>query len=236
MKFISLAIAALATATAYAADSSSVATKATADLKGKAGISAQVEFSQTAKGVSVKLTATGLKSGVLYPYHIHVSPVPADGNCTATGGHLDPAKIKVADKPYKCDAKDPAKTCELGDLASRHGNLTADASGKAAVSYVDSVLAFSGADTILEHSVVIHGADNARLACGNIVVAKAGDVSSAAEESEASSAYLASGAMHQSASKEHNSVANDVEKSTGGASSVAAISGIVALVAAAFAI
>ncbi|KAJ1952574.1 hypothetical protein EC988_003481 [Linderina pennispora] len=226
MKFISFAIAALATATAYAADSS-VPTKATADLKGKAGISAKVEFSQTSKGVNVKLTATGLKTGVQYPYHIHVSPVPYDGNCTATGGHLDPAKIKVADKPYKCDAKDPAKTCELGDLAGRHGNLTADATGAASVTYVDSVLAFSGVDTILEHSVVIHGADNARLACGNIVVAKSG---------EASSELPSSGAMHESASDEGNSIATGVESKTGGASSIAAISGVVALVAATFAI
>ncbi len=50
-------------------------------------------------------------------YHIHVNPVPADGNCTATGGHLDP--YQRGDTPA-CDAKKPA-TCQVGDLSGKYG-------------------------------------------------------------------------------------------------------------------
>ncbi|KAJ1954561.1 Superoxide dismutase, partial [Dipsacomyces acuminosporus] len=89
-------------------------------------ISATIKFTEPKKDcnqVGVELSVKGLKPGVSYPYHIHINPVPANGNCTATGGHFDPYNINVGAKPYKCDPKNPAKTCELGDLAGRHGNI-----------------------------------------------------------------------------------------------------------------
>ncbi|KAJ1940001.1 hypothetical protein FBU59_003938 [Linderina macrospora] len=168
MKLISLAIAALAAASAYAAGDSS-AIMATADLKGTAGISAHFEFSETDAGVSVTVSAKGLAPRQQYPYHIHQKLVPANGDCTATGGHLDPDRINVSGKPYKCDPMSAAETCELGDLSGIHGNMTASNSGTFAAQYEDSLLAFSGTNTILGHSLVIHSASGVRLVCGNIV-------------------------------------------------------------------
>lgn len=53
-------------------------------------------------------------------YHIHEKPVPADGNCTGTGAHLDP--YKRGETPA-CDAKTPQQ-CQTGDLSGKYGNIT----------------------------------------------------------------------------------------------------------------
>ncbi|KAL9114443.1 MAG: hypothetical protein Q9227_001524 [Pyrenula ochraceoflavens] len=55
-----------------------------------------------------------------FVYHIHGMPVPADGNCTATMGHLDPTN---RGEYYPCDVANP-QTCQAGDLAGKHGNIT----------------------------------------------------------------------------------------------------------------
>ena len=42
-------------------------------------------------GVSLQVTLDGFPTeGGPFIYHIHQYQVPADGNCTATGAHLDP--------------------------------------------------------------------------------------------------------------------------------------------------
>ncbi|KAK5115110.1 hypothetical protein LTR62_001807 [Meristemomyces frigidus] len=74
-------------------------------------------------GVSVSVNFTGLPSESLYGpfvYHIHAFPVPADGNCTATIGHLDPTD---RGEYYPCNAAAPA-TCQVGDLEGKHGHIT----------------------------------------------------------------------------------------------------------------
>lgn len=53
-------------------------------------------------------------------YHIHDQPVPADGNCTATAGHLDPY---IRGEIPPCDNTQP-ETCQVGDLTGKHGNVT----------------------------------------------------------------------------------------------------------------
>ena len=55
-------------------------------------------------------------------YHIHVAPVPSNGNCSATGAHLDPY-MRGAIPP--CEVGKP-ETCQVGDLAGKHGNITSD--------------------------------------------------------------------------------------------------------------
>jgi hypothetical protein len=57
---------------------------------------------------------------VIRVYHIHDYPVPADGNCTATGAHVDPF---VRGEAPPCDASAPA-TCQVGDLSGKHGKPT----------------------------------------------------------------------------------------------------------------
>ncbi len=47
-------------------------------------------------------------------------PVPADGNCVATGPHVDPY---VRGEVPPCDNTQP-ETCQVGDLAGKHGNIT----------------------------------------------------------------------------------------------------------------
>jgi Cu/Zn superoxide dismutase len=73
-------------------------------------------------GVAFKVSFAGLPStGGPFMYHIHEKPVPANGNCTATGAHLDP--YKRGEVPI-CDATKP-ETCQTGDLSGKYGNFTA---------------------------------------------------------------------------------------------------------------
>lgn len=104
-----------------------------------------------------------LVTNVLIVYHIHEFPVPTDGNCTGTGGHLDPF---VRGELPPCDSSIPM-TCQVGDLSGKHGNIT-DTSFSA--SYTDvyistepGTMAFAG-----DLSVVVHDSTLARLACMNI--------------------------------------------------------------------
>ena len=53
-------------------------------------------------------------------YHIHGMPVAPDGNCTATMGHLDPTD---RGEYHPCENIAP-ETCQAGDLAGKHGNIT----------------------------------------------------------------------------------------------------------------
>ncbi|KAI8320703.1 Cu,Zn superoxide dismutase-like protein [Martensiomyces pterosporus] len=217
---------------------------AVAALKG-ANVTANFRFSVPTKdteGLKVAIKVKGLKPGVSYPYHIHVNPVPADGNCTATGGHLDPAKVMSADKPYSCDPKNPATTCELGDLAGRHGNITIGANGEFSANYTDSLLSFSGTNSILGHSVVIHAPDNTRLACANITAStKSSDARESSSGDEVSASARASGAAHVSSAGDasdsvHASIATNLDTKKSAASSTAMVSGVVALLAAVFAL
>jgi hypothetical protein len=90
------------------------------------GISGSVNAStsSTSRSVGFVIEIAGLPvTKGPFKYHIHVNPVPTDGNCTGTGGHLDPyERTQVPD----CVAARP-ETCEVGDLSGKHGlvaNLT----------------------------------------------------------------------------------------------------------------
>lgn len=104
-------------------------------------------------------------------YHIHVSPVPEDGNCTATGGHLDP--YNVGD-PYVCPGETGAVTCQVGDLSGKHGAIDTAALGAASymTQYLDYYLS-TVPDTVGffgNRSFVVHDQAGARLNCGNFVL------------------------------------------------------------------
>ncbi|KAJ2797128.1 hypothetical protein H4R20_005302 [Coemansia guatemalensis] len=134
-------------------------------------IEAMFTFTRMADGVGLHLSinATGLDKGAEYPFHIHVDSVPSNGNCTATGGHLDPHGVKAAaGESYKCSKSDILKTCELGDLAGVFGNMVGDKEGNASGDFVATELAFGGDNTILDHSIVIHNSAGDRVACANI--------------------------------------------------------------------
>ena len=55
-------------------------------------------------------------------YHIHDQPVPSDGNCTKTLAHQDPTE---RGEIPPCDPSAP-ETCQVGDLAGKHGNITSN--------------------------------------------------------------------------------------------------------------
>ncbi|SPO06078.1 uncharacterized protein DNG_08767 [Cephalotrichum gorgonifer] len=97
-----------------------------------------------------------------FKYHIHQLPVPASGNCTETGGHLDP--FGRTDDPA-CDEEEP-QTCEVGDLSGKHGPLQGSADD---ISFLDLYTSLNPESRafIGNRSVVIHGDDGTRLACAN---------------------------------------------------------------------
>ncbi|KAK9452459.1 superoxide dismutase [Dipodascopsis uninucleata] len=136
-------------------------------------VSGTVTFSPTANltGVEVEVDVKGLPFGSgPFSYHIHAKPVPSDGNCTGTGGHLDPYNGTT---PFTSGS--PA-AAQVGDLSGKHGSIAAnDTSFKA--SYVDPYISTSEDDEayIGNLSVVFHSSNTSRIACANIT-----EVSSAA--------------------------------------------------------
>ncbi|PGG95959.1 hypothetical protein GX51_08062 [Blastomyces parvus] len=101
-----------------------------------------------------------------FPYHIHVEPVPGDGNCTATLAHLDP--FARGEKP-PCDPTAPA-TCQVGDLSGKHGYIKDVKNGKHfRAQYHDAyVTTFAGPGAFFgNRSVVVHYKNATRINCGN---------------------------------------------------------------------
>ncbi|KAG0269469.1 hypothetical protein DFQ27_003381 [Actinomortierella ambigua] len=166
-----LAIAGLATAQTPAA----APTKGSAHIN-MADIDATISFEKVATGVNVTVTvAKGLTTALQvlpsgFQYHIHEKPVGPNNNCTATGGHQNPTKVNYNTAP--CDPKNLA-SCEVGDLAGKHGNLNGTADGKvASFSYIDTQITFDGDNSIVGRSVVIHN-NVTRIACADIVTGAA---------------------------------------------------------------
>jgi Cu/Zn superoxide dismutase len=97
-----------------------------ATLPAKAGspLAGSIMAVSGAGGTGVKYTVkfSGLPdAGGPFLYHIHEKAVPENGNCTATGAHLDP--YKRGEVP-PCDATKP-ETCQTGDLSGKYGLITA---------------------------------------------------------------------------------------------------------------
>ncbi|KAH7130611.1 superoxide dismutase [Dendryphion nanum] len=114
------------------------------------------------KGVKFSVVLTGLgKEGGPFMYHLHEKPVPADGNCTGTGAHLDP--YKRGEVPL-CDPARP-ETCQTGDLSGKFGNFTGDSS----IEYLDPFSALTPLSNAYfgNLSVVVHFSNKTRIACAN---------------------------------------------------------------------
>ncbi|ODA83931.1 hypothetical protein RJ55_02448 [Drechmeria coniospora] len=117
-------------------------------------------------GVGVKFTVhfeNLPKSGGPFPYHIHVKPV-VGGNCTQTLAHLDP--FERGEKP-PCASSAP-ETCQVGDLAGKHGMVTAD---PFQAEYVDKFVSLKEGDAEFmgNRSFVFHFANTTRITCANFV-------------------------------------------------------------------
>lgn len=101
-----------------------------------------------------------------FAWHIHTLPVPANGNCTATTGHLDPTN---RGELYMCEVAKP-ETCQVGDLAGKHGGKITTAN-TFTTTFVDPYLStvpgtpgfFGGL------GFVLHSMNTTRLTCANFV-------------------------------------------------------------------
>ncbi|KAH8730984.1 superoxide dismutase [Phaeosphaeriaceae sp. PMI808] len=117
-------------------------------------------------GVKFSVSFSGLPAtGGPFIYHIHEKPVPADGNCTGTGAHLDP--YKRGEVPI-CDASKP-ETCQTGDLSGKFGNITTQQWSQEYIDTYSSTRpdskAFFG-----NLSFVLHLSNKTRIGCANFTI------------------------------------------------------------------
>ncbi|KAF9121047.1 hypothetical protein BGW39_010901 [Mortierella sp. 14UC] len=137
-------------------------------------IEATFTFDKVEGGMNITVTgvkglsfASQVNKTAGYEYHVHVKPVGPGGNCTATGGHLDPANVG----PAPCN---PANltSCQTGDLSGKHGNLNGTETGAIPTFfYLDTQLSFTtpANGPMVGRSVVIHN-NGTRVACGDLIV------------------------------------------------------------------
>jgi superoxide dismutase, Cu-Zn family len=108
------------------------------------GVSGTVKFTQQADGLRVEADVKGLTPGI-HGFHVHEKGDLSKPDLTSAGGHFNPEGHKHAGR------MDSER--HVGDL----GNLEADASGHATVSFVDRQLQLSGPHSIIGRAVIIHG-------------------------------------------------------------------------------
>jgi hypothetical protein len=145
-------------------------------------------------GIIFTISLSGLPNEAAYGpfvYHVHNMPVSADGNCTTTLGHLDPTD---RGEYHPCEATQP-ETCQVGDLAGKHGNITT--SGTFSTSYLELYLStVPGSGYFFgDKSVVIHSSNATRLTCANFTL-----VSSAVSNGSGSASASGSGAASPTSS------------------------------------
>ncbi|KHJ32458.1 putative cytosolic cu zn superoxide dismutase protein [Erysiphe necator] len=118
-----------------------------------------------------------------FAYHVHVNPVPSDGNCSGALGHLDPF---IRGEDIACEKALP-QTCQVGDLSGKHGKITED---PFSASYLDEFVSTTmGIGAFLgNRSIVIHSMNKTRLTCANFTMLK-----TTTNTTNASSPYLFEG-------------------------------------------
>ncbi|KAK3395469.1 Cu,Zn superoxide dismutase-like protein [Sordaria brevicollis] len=115
-------------------------------------------------GVNYTIDVSGLPEDQgPFKYHVHLRPVPSDGNCADTGGHLD--SYLRGDTPA-CDSSKP-QTCEVGDLSGKYGTVVGPTVQK---SFNDpySALNVINLGYIGNRGIVFHNASSARIACATL--------------------------------------------------------------------
>ncbi|CAI4216690.1 unnamed protein product [Parascedosporium putredinis] len=101
-----------------------------------------------------------------FGYHLHVDPVPEDGNCTKTLAHLDPF---IRGEATACNPEAPA-TCQVGDLSGKYG--AADSGTTFEDTYVDRYVSLKeGPGSFFgNRSIVLHFANKTRITCANFAL------------------------------------------------------------------
>jgi len=138
----------------------------TATLHGGAVEGHVKAVSKNGKGVDFEVYIKSV-TGSLSPAGYHIHDAPVSGDCGTTLAHLDPYQRGASPA---CDATKP-ETCEVGDLAGKHGKIDVVPYTKAYndlyASLKPGIGAFFG-----NRSIVIHAGDEAktRIACANFVL------------------------------------------------------------------
>ncbi|PQE20044.1 superoxide dismutase protein [Rutstroemia sp. NJR-2017a BVV2] len=120
-------------------------------------------------GITIDVKFSNLPtSGGPFLYHLHDQPVPADGNCTSTLGHLDPF---IRGETPACNSSLP-QTCQVGDLSGKHGKITSD---PFTASYADDFASTTpGLGSFFgNRSIVVHFGNKTRITCANFTLAAA---------------------------------------------------------------
>ncbi|CAG8974143.1 hypothetical protein HYALB_00002780 [Hymenoscyphus albidus] len=104
-------------------------------------------------------------TGGPFSYHIHVDPVPADGNCTKTLAHLDPF---IRGEVTPCNRNLP-QTCQVGDLSGKTSDIRSD---PFQATYIDDFASTTqGLGSFFgNRSFVLHYANKTRITCANFVL------------------------------------------------------------------
>ncbi|ESZ95863.1 hypothetical protein SBOR_3757 [Sclerotinia borealis F-4128] len=104
-------------------------------------------------------------SGGPFIYHLHAHPVPTDGNCTGTLGHIDPF---LRGETPSCNLSLP-QTCQVGDLSGKHGKVISDPFQASFVDEFASTLPGLGS-FFGNRSLTIHFGNATRITCANFTL------------------------------------------------------------------
>ncbi|OAV91701.1 copper/zinc superoxide dismutase [Puccinia triticina 1-1 BBBD Race 1] len=134
-------------------------------VSGNQNVSGRFQFSSPEESdwVNIVISMRGLlqfNQTEGFAYHVHEHAV-VDGNCSSALGHF-----KVLTPKPSCKSEVP-DYCQPAELAIRHGNLPGLVD-VFTLRYNDNAIELTGPNSIIGKSVVIHGANKTRLACGNI--------------------------------------------------------------------
>ncbi|KAI0109953.1 superoxide dismutase [Daldinia grandis] len=119
------------------------------------------------EGVDYEISFSNLpQEGGPFIYHIHVAPVPENGNCTSTLAHLDQY---IRGEDPACDSARPA-SCQQGDLSGKYGKI--QSSEPFTAKYHDPYTSLSeGVGSYFgNRSLVFHFANKTRISCANFSV------------------------------------------------------------------
>ncbi|OTB06444.1 hypothetical protein M426DRAFT_318860 [Hypoxylon sp. CI-4A] len=121
-------------------------------------------------GVDYEVSFSNIPTeGGPFIYHIHVAPVPEDGNCTSTLAHLDQF---VRGEDPACDSTRP-QSCQQGDLSGKYGKVP-EGSDPFTASFHDPYTSLQeGVGSYFgNRSFVFHFANKTRISCANFAVAE----------------------------------------------------------------
>lgn len=129
-------------------------------------VTGTVEFTREGNGIRVVANVNGLSPGK-HGFHIHQYGDCSSSDAESAGGHFNPRDTQHG------APMDSIR--HVGDF----GNIEADSTGQAMISFVDTLISFDGINSIIGHAMIIHaneddlttqptGNAGARLACGVI--------------------------------------------------------------------